>query len=117
MPMVFRKVDGLSQNPVTPTHHTTNNDNSAPKEWYPALSKGKHTDAKSLSFGIIAFILLVLAVVMFLVSRRRSRKQAESQKSSMFTYLQRFDVEDIDLRKSPPGGWHGTYLEQVGIWY
>jgi hypothetical protein len=27
--------------------------------------------------------------------------------------LQQFDVEDIDLRKSPPGGWHGTYLNKL----
>merc|ERR1711907_577549 len=24
-----------------------------------------------------------------------------------------FDVEDIDLRKSPPGGWHGTYQNEL----
>lgn len=32
---------------------------------------------------------------------------------SIFAYLQQFDVEDIDLRKSPPGGWHGTYLHKL----
>ena len=37
----------------------------------------------------------------------------EAQKTSLFAYLQQFDVEDIDLRKSPPGGWHGTYLHKI----
>jgi hypothetical protein len=112
--LVLRKEDGRSQDPVVPkAGHTPNNDHSTPNEWYHPSSKRNFADPKTLSFGIIALLLLVLAVVMFLVSRRRSRKQAESQKSSIFTYLQRFDVEDIDLRKSPPGGWHGTYLNKL----
>jgi hypothetical protein len=42
-----------------------------------------------------------------------SVQRAEAQKSSIFAYLQAFDVENIDLRKSQPGGWHGTYLNKV----
>ena len=28
---------------------------------------------------------------------------------SVYAYLQEFDVQDIDLRRAPTGGWHGTY--------
>ena len=42
-----------------------------------------------------------------------SRLKEEARKKSVFSYLQKFDVEDVDLRKSPPGGWHGTYLNKL----
>ena len=35
------------------------------------------------------------------------------EENHIFTYLQQFSVHDIDLRKSPPGGWHGTYLNKL----
>merc|ERR1711935_258802 len=44
---------------------------------------------------------------------RMERRRAETQKSSIFACLQQFDVEDIDLRRSPPGGWHGTYMNRL----
>jgi len=43
----------------------------------------------------------------------QKKKQADSQKSTIFQCLQKFDVEDIDLRRSPPGGWHGTYMNKL----
>ena len=45
---------------------------------------------------------------------RRTRARHELAKENhIFTYLQQFSVHDIDLRKSPPGGWHGTYLNKL----
>merc|ERR1712238_217961 len=44
---------------------------------------------------------------------RRRRRSEINKKKSIYTYLQQFSVEDTDLRKSPPGGWHGTYLNQL----
>jgi hypothetical protein len=31
----------------------------------------------------------------------------------VFSYLQAFDVEDIDVRQSATGGWHGTYVGKL----
>ena len=45
--------------------------------------------------------------------RNMKKRRAEAQKSSIFAALQQFDVEDIDLRRSPPGGWHGTYMNKL----
>lgn len=72
-----------------------------------------YSDPSYLAFGITVIVLLVVFIFCVLLVRRRRRKRAESQKSSIFAYLQQFDVEDIDLRKSPPGGWHGTYLNKL----
>jgi hypothetical protein len=88
-------------------------DTSTPSEWFPNGVPTVTTDAKTLSFAIVALVLLVLAALFFCVGRKRQKRTAESQKSSIFAYLQQFDVEDIDLRKSPPGGWHGTYLNKL----
>jgi hypothetical protein len=71
------------------------------------------SDPKYLAFAITVLIMLALSIFCFCYARHTQRKRAEAQKSSIFAYLQAFDVEDIDLRKSPPGGWHGTYLNKL----
>jgi hypothetical protein len=107
--MVFDQADGSHLNPLK---GPPIKDTSAPREWYPnGVTKFK--DNKTLAYGMIALLLLMVAFLIFFVGRNRRRKEAESQKSNIFTYLQQFDVEDVDLRKSPPGGWHGTYLNKL----
>ena len=32
---------------------------------------------------------------------------------SVYAYLQEFDVQDLDLRRAPTGGWHGTYRHDL----
>jgi len=64
------------------------------------------------------FFMVTLGFIAFLffwmwLERRAARKRDQQQKVSIFIYLQQFDVEDIDLRKSPPGGWHGTYMHKL----
>jgi len=63
--------------------------------------------------AIVVVVVLVLAFACCVICRRRRQKLQDAQKTSVFNYLQPFDVEDIDLRKSPPGGWHGTYLNKL----
>jgi hypothetical protein len=64
-------------------------------------------------FGIAAVGLLALGLALECSRRRHARNGVDAQKRSIFAYLQEFDVEDVDLRKSPPGGWHGTYLHKL----
>lgn len=84
-------------------------DTSAPREWFGELTEEK----KNTVWKILGACLAVAVFVLCYCRRRTQRKRAESQKSSIFAYLQKFDVEDVDLRKSPPGGWHGTYLNKL----
>lgn len=67
--------------------------------------------AETSFFLTVTVILVVLGATTFFhcYGRRHARKKAEAKQQQIFAYLQQFDVEDIDLRKSPPGGWHGTY--------
>jgi len=66
-----------------------------------------------MAFGIIFGILAAVAIFLSWYSRHLKKVKAEAQKSSIFACLQQFDVEDIDLRRSPPGGWHGTYMNKL----
>jgi hypothetical protein len=43
-----------------------------------------------------------------------SKKRGDKQRLSVFVYLQDFDVNDVNLLKSPPGGWNATYLNKLG---
>ena len=89
-------------------------DTSVPEEWYPNGVPATNATVKTMSFGIIALLCLIVVVFFcFCFRRRPSAKRAEAQKMSILAYLQQFDVEDIDLRKSPPSGWHGTYLHKL----
>jgi len=70
-------------------------------------------EPKHWAFSGAALALLLIATSLFCCMRHMKNQKAEIQKNSIFFYLQQFAVEDIDLRKSPPGGWHGTYLNEL----
>jgi hypothetical protein len=85
-------------------------DTSAPREWFGDIIEEKKNTV------LMAVVVSLAALILFLICycrRQKRQKLADSQKGSIFAYLQKFDVEDIDLRKSPPGGWHGTYLNKL----
>jgi hypothetical protein len=63
--------------------------------------------------GFVFAFIAALASGFFFMKGRGQKHASEKQKSSIFSCLQQFDVEDIDLRRSPPGGWHGTYLNKL----
>ena len=115
--MVFNQENGASQ-PSLSKQSSNPNDNaddsaSAPSEWFgPSVQSGM---APKLLYSIIsASVILFLALFICCCIRYRTKKRSETnKKNSIFTYLQQFAVEDIDLRKSPPGGWHGTYLNKL----
>lgn len=88
----------------------------APQATIDLESSANKTQKKSkagVAFGIIFGILAFLVLFVLFYSKRVKKKKAEAQKSSIFACLQQFDVEDIDLRRSPPGGWHGTYMNKL----
>jgi len=74
-------------------------------------SSGKGIFGKIIGilFGILAVGFGLYALSLYY----QKKKHVDSQKSTIFQCLQKFDVEDIDLRRSPPGGWHGTYMNQL----
>lgn len=73
----------------------------------------KKSNKAGVAFGILFAIAATSVALFFFFNRQMKKKKAEAQKSSIFACLQQFDVEDIDLRRSPPGGWHGTYMNKL----
>eukprot|EP00980_Cylindrotheca_fusiformis_P024148 scaffold11571_cov122-Cylindrotheca_fusiformis.AAC.11 len=104
--MLVDKNTGYTQQPFKGAPFSV--DTSAPREWF-----GKVEEKESATWVIVGVCLAIAALAIIFLRRRRQRKRSETQKSSIFAYLQKFDVEDVDLRKSPPGGWHGTYLNKL----
>jgi hypothetical protein len=99
---VFNQEDGLHVPPLSSG------------AWAPPDSRTSiYSSPTYLAFAIAVLVLLAVSIFCFCYSRHRQRKRLKAQQSSIFAYLQAFDVEDIDLRKSPPGGWHGTYLNKL----
>jgi hypothetical protein len=65
-------------------------------------------------YGMLVFIV-VLVMVLVAGYVMQSRRQAEqtTERALVFSYLQAFDVEDVDVRHSATGGWHGTYVGKL----
>jgi len=86
---------------------------SATKETSSALNSDSSVGGGGLIFIILMAVAGTMGIAYFICNRNMKKRKAESQKSSIFSCLQQFDVEDIDLRRSPPGGWHGTYMNKL----
>jgi len=100
--------------PTTAPKPPNNESSPPPKKEATAMSSSTTKKNKvGIAFAVIFGIAAVLVLLALFSSRRLKKKSAESQKSSIFACLQKFDVEDIDLRRSPPGGWHGTYMNKL----
>ena len=77
---------------------------------------GKSRYAAILVLIVIGTILLVAVCVWYfaiVLIRRIKAKNDETKKKTVYPYLQNFDVEDIDIRRAPTGGWHGTYHNKL----
>jgi hypothetical protein len=62
---------------------------------------------------LVVFVSLLLCCACFCVSRANRQKEIATERAHVFSYLQAFDVEDVDLRHSATGGWHGTYVNRL----
>mmetsp|Transcript_7779 Transcript_7779/g.22798 ORF Transcript_7779/g.22798 Transcript_7779/m.22798 type:complete len:1829 (+) Transcript_7779:292-5778(+) len=118
--MIFNHDDGVHQASLSKqsTDKTNNRNNpvesnKAPTEWFPSNTRSTATIALG-SIAIVVFLTCTICSA-FLMGRRSRNRADVIKKNSIFTYLQKFNVEDVDLRKSPAGGWHGTYLNKLAF--
>jgi hypothetical protein len=58
---------------------------------------------------IVAIVVLILALIVGYIVRSRKEEQV-TERTAVFSYLHAFDLEDVDVRHSATGGWHGTYV-------
>mmetsp|Transcript_59739 Transcript_59739/g.146581 ORF Transcript_59739/g.146581 Transcript_59739/m.146581 type:complete len:875 (+) Transcript_59739:406-3030(+) len=62
---------------------------------------------------LAAFTVLGVLALAVIGTRRRREEERSTERALVFSYLQEFDIEDIDVRHSATGGWHGTYVNNL----
>mmetsp|Transcript_3093 Transcript_3093/g.8512 ORF Transcript_3093/g.8512 Transcript_3093/m.8512 type:complete len:972 (+) Transcript_3093:516-3431(+) len=60
----------------------------------------------SFLFSMV-FVTAAFLGVLYICSRK---KREATERALVFSYLQNFDLEDIDVKQAATGGWHGTYV-------
>ena len=86
-----------------------------PKAENPSMNYdgGKATTSKSKFILVTLFLIVVIVASLYFVARLQHEKEVATERSHVFSYLNGFDVEDVDLRHSATGGWHGTYVNKL----
>jgi hypothetical protein len=78
------------------------------------IAKHSGYEATLMVVAITAIILGVLGLIVLYYIRTLNSKNKESvNKKCIYPYLQNFEVDDIDIRRAPTGGWHGTYINKL----
>jgi len=62
-----------------------------------------------VSLGLLA---VVASSGLYLILSKKKEKEA-TERALVFSYLQNFDLEDIDVKQAATGGWHGTYIRSL----
>jgi hypothetical protein len=102
---------------------TTTTAEDAMNSWFTGKTQPNHyhhEEGMAIAISVIASLIGISVLVWMmwrigrtLIRRRGSRRRERRSKDEMYFYLQKFDVDDIDLRRAPTGGWHGTYMRKL----
>ncbi|OEU14085.1 hypothetical protein FRACYDRAFT_242438 [Fragilariopsis cylindrus CCMP1102] len=78
------------------------------------IDKHSGYEATLIGVAITAIILGVLGLfIVYYIRTFQSKKEEAINKKCIYPYLQNFEVDDIDIRRAPTGGWHGTYMNKL----
>merc|ERR1719405_361327 len=69
----------------------------------------------AIVLGTITTVIIILSSIVWFLRRKHKSKRDDLSKRSIYPYLTHFYINDMDLRKAPTGGWHGTYLNKLAI--
>lgn len=74
-----------------------------------------HKATKRVGEALYGLLSIAIAVAAFVgISSILSRKKREAtERALVFSYLQNFDLDDIDVKQAATGGWHGTYVGKL----
>ena len=94
------------------SNNNDNNNNHRGRS--PTTSSSSNSNSNQWDFLGWIGLGLALAIALFLLATRVKReRQRMTDRAMVCSYLRGFDVEDIDLRHSVTGGWHGTYVNKL----
>ena len=85
-------------------------DPSMPHITPPVVPDNYNNDSPPHSWVFVGFLGLLIALMCIGYGLKKSRESEKvTERQLVFQYLQNFDLEDVDVRHSATGGWHGTY--------
>jgi hypothetical protein len=87
---------------------TTSSPNAGSDEGDPQTSNA----GERMYFLLAIVVFIIVGGFCYMCFQRRERERV-TERALVFGYLQAFDVEDIDVRHSATGGWHGTYVGKL----
>lgn len=70
-------------------------------------------DRRSPLLVSIIVVLIIFAIGVIIVRRKQIQQERITERALVFSYLQAFEPEEIDVRNSATGGWHGTYVGKL----
>ena len=86
----------------------------------PSHSRSKGDELAHVLVVTISVILAaaILCSVLYFIASHNRKKRQEVERAMVFSYIQPFDLEDIDIKQAATGGYHGTYMgklaEEIG---
>ena len=67
-----------------------------------------------LAVMFTGLIIVIIGAFIICHLRRNARsKNKETMKKCIYLYLQKFEVDDIGIRRAPTGDWHGNYINKL----
>jgi hypothetical protein len=96
---------GTETMPHTSAPTANNNQGNVPGVYH---SSRDWKAAVAAAVSLCAFALLLTTCCCW-IRRRKALAQADTDRTKVLTYLNEFDVEDVDLKHSATGGWHCSY--------
>jgi hypothetical protein len=60
--------------------------------------------------GLVLVLCCVLTLYLLSIGRHTGRKKRKKDTATMFSYMNELNVEDLDIRRSPAGGYLVTYM-------
>jgi len=107
--------DGEQSDNDTDKKLTTKKDTNK-KEKVQATKEDDDIEEKpSTLAGQKLYLVLIICTIGFAflgfhLYRTEKKKREATERALVFSYLQDFDLEDIDVKQAATGGWHGTYV-------
>lgn len=78
-----------------------------------AISTSTGVSFYQIAAFVIAFVVILTGFVAVGYKVSKGKQEQITKRALVFSYLQGFDVEDVDVRHSATGGWHGTYVGKL----
>jgi hypothetical protein len=106
----FSKFNGALVNPLARPQFASDSDAGAsPDDSVPAPSDESQKTGIGIGMVVLLFLAVALTFYCCFFSRREKSAVVETDRSKVLRYLNKFDVEDVDLKHSATGGWHCSY--------